>query len=133
MKVVRQTMQNELIEQGNCSFGSFLETTDVDQLWTSFPVMHVCATVQDKVAPMLSTPRFTTVFSLLPAVVVTGAYSVGALFPLNNPDTYGHLAQGRQIASSGFVPRHDTFSFWEGKPDAWNNYEWLSDLSLIHI
>jgi hypothetical protein len=45
----------------------------------------------------------------------------------NNPDTLGHLAQGRQIAELGHIPSTDTWSLLHaGRP--WLNYEWLSDL-----
>ncbi len=58
-------------------------------------------------------------------------YFAATCFPMNNPDTYGHLAQGRQIAELGHVPKSDSFSFWEGAAaKAWNNYEWLSDVLL---
>ncbi|MCA9580929.1 MAG: hypothetical protein KC416_03985, partial [Myxococcales bacterium] len=52
---------------------------------------------------------------------------VGGYFPLNNPDTYGHLAQGRQIFELGAVPTVDHFSFWKADPQPWHNYEWLYD------
>ncbi len=56
------------------------------------------------------------------------ALALSGLFPVNNPDTFGHLAQGRQIAELGHVPSHDTLSFWQPHPAPWHNYEWLSDL-----
>lgn len=56
-----------------------------------------------------------------------GALALSGLFPLNNPDTFGHLAQGRQIAQLGHVPARDTLSFWQAQPVVWHNYEWLSD------
>jgi hypothetical protein len=55
------------------------------------------------------------------------ALALSGLFPVNNPDTFGHLAQGRQIAQLGHVPARDTFSFWQPQPVLWHNYEWLSD------
>lgn len=54
--------------------------------------------------------------------------AVAALRPLDNPDTFGHLAQGREIARLGHVPDVDTRSFWQPAPAPWRNYEWLSDL-----
>jgi hypothetical protein len=57
-----------------------------------------------------------------------GALALAGLFPAGNADTFGHLAQGRQIAALGHVPAHDTFSFWKAEPQPWRNYEWLSDL-----
>jgi hypothetical protein len=52
---------------------------------------------------------------------------VGA-FPLYNLDAYGHLAQGRQIAELGRVPKVDPFSFWKPTSQPWSNYEWGYDL-----
>lgn len=68
--------------------------------------------------------RFGTIASTLSALCV----GVSGLFPGDNPDTFGHLAQGRQIASLGHVPRLDTWSLLPGPPRAFVNYEWLSDL-----
>lgn len=56
------------------------------------------------------------------------AYAALAAFPLYNIDAYGHLAQGRQIAALGSVPRVDPFSFWKPEPQPWQNYEWGYDL-----
>jgi hypothetical protein len=56
------------------------------------------------------------------------ALALAGLYPGNNPDTFGHLAQGRQIAELGYVPQRDTWSLLPGAPRAWHNYEWLSDL-----
>ena len=56
------------------------------------------------------------------------ALALAGLFPGNNPDTFGHLAQGRQIAELGRVPALDTWSLLPGPPRPWHNYEWLSDL-----
>ncbi len=55
------------------------------------------------------------------------AFFLAGLFPLFNADAYGHLAQGRQIATLGRVPRVDLFSFWKPEPQPWNNYEWAYD------
>ena len=56
------------------------------------------------------------------ALAASGLHAVG------NPDTFGHLAQGRQIAQLGHVPRVDTWSFWQPAPATWTNYEWMSDV-----
>ncbi len=56
------------------------------------------------------------------------ALALAGWFPGNNPDTFGHLAQGRQIAELGHVPRLDTWSLLPGAARPWHNYEWLSDL-----
>lgn len=56
------------------------------------------------------------------------AFFLTGLFPFFNADGYGHLAQGRQIAELGRVPRVDTFSFWRSTPQPWTNYEWGYDL-----
>jgi hypothetical protein len=56
------------------------------------------------------------------------AFFLTGLFPLFNTDAYGHLAQGRQIAALGAVPKLDPFSFWRPEPQPWKNYEWAYDL-----
>ncbi len=61
-------------------------------------------------------------------VVAALALAVAGLQSLANTDTFGHLAQGRQIAKLGHVPNRDTLSFWQPEPAPWLNYEWLSDL-----
>lgn len=63
-----------------------------------------------------------------PVGLASAALAAGAAFPMANPDTYGHLAQGRQIVELGRVPAVDYFSFWKATPQPWHNYEWLSDL-----
>jgi hypothetical protein len=62
------------------------------------------------------------------SVVAALAVAMAGLYPGNNPDTFGHLAQGRQIAALGRVPMVDTLSLLPGPPRPWHNYEWLSDL-----
>src|SRR5688572_19146072 len=68
-------------------------------------------------------------WAALAALVLAG------LYPGDNPDTFGHLAQGRQIAELGRVPVLDTWSLLTpARP--WHNYEWLSDLvfyGLYHV
>jgi hypothetical protein len=56
------------------------------------------------------------------------ALALAGWFPGNNPDTFGHLAQGRQIAQLRTVPQLDTWSLLPGPARHWHNYEWLSDL-----
>ncbi|HEY6880280.1 MAG TPA: hypothetical protein VI299_19790, partial [Polyangiales bacterium] len=56
------------------------------------------------------------------------ALALAGWFPGNNPDTFGHLAQGRQIAELHTVPQLDTWSLLPGPARPWHNYEWLSDL-----
>ncbi|NIT67478.1 MAG: hypothetical protein GWM93_12495, partial [Gemmatimonadetes bacterium] len=62
------------------------------------------------------------------AAFATAAVVVAGVFPIHNTDTFGHLAQGRQIAELGYVPAVDHFSFWRDEPQPWHNYEWGSDL-----
>lgn len=58
---------------------------------------------------------------------VTFAAFVAALFPSLDPDTYFHLAAGRDIATTGVIPRTETLCFWAaGEP--FINHEWLFDL-----
>ncbi len=61
------------------------------------------------------------------------AFFLVGLFPLFNADAYGHLAQGRQIAALGRVPKVDLFSIWKPEPQPWNNYEWAYDLTTWWI
>lgn len=75
-----------------------------------------------------SRARETARFDVLSATVACLALALAGLYPGNNPDTFGHLAQGRQIAELGHVPRFDTWSLLPGPPRPWLNYEWLSDL-----
>jgi hypothetical protein len=57
----------------------------------------------------------------------SGALALAGLHAGNDPDTLGHLAQGRQIAQLGHIPSTDAWSLLHaGRP--WLNYEWLSDL-----
>jgi hypothetical protein len=56
------------------------------------------------------------------------ALALAGLYVGDNPDTFGHLAQGRQIVELGHVPQVDSWSLLPGPPRAWHNYEWLSDL-----
>ena len=65
-----------------------------------------------------------------PRLLAALGLSLGGLFAVSNIDTFGHLAQGRQIAELGGVPRLDSFSFWKAEPQPWANYEWLSDWLL---
>lgn len=58
--------------------------------------------------------------------LVCAALVIGACFPIDNVDTFGHLAAGRQIAELGHVPTHDSFSFFRAEPARWVHYEWLS-------
>jgi hypothetical protein len=60
--------------------------------------------------------------------IACAALALAGLYAGSNPDTFGHLAQGRQILELGRVPSHDTWSLLSGAPRAWHNYEWLSDL-----
>jgi hypothetical protein len=60
--------------------------------------------------------------------ICAAAFFIVGAFPLYSVDTYGHLAQGRQIAELGRVPTVDLFSFWKPEPQAWSNYEWGYDL-----
>ncbi len=62
------------------------------------------------------------------AWICAAAFFLLGAFPLYNLDAYGHLAQGRQIAELGHVPRVDPFSFWKPSPQPWSNYEWAYDL-----
>jgi hypothetical protein len=58
------------------------------------------------------------------------ALILAGLHPVDNPDSFGHLAAGRQIVELGHVPALDTFSYFRASPQPWVNYEWLSDLLL---
>lgn len=56
------------------------------------------------------------------------ALAVAGFFKLHNADAFGHMAQGREIAKHGAVPKVDPFSIWQPTPQPWHNYEWASDL-----
>ncbi len=56
------------------------------------------------------------------------ALAVAGFFKLHNADAFGHMAQGREIAKQGAVPKIDPFSIWQPTPQPWHNYEWASDL-----
>lgn len=61
-------------------------------------------------------------------VLAAAAGAIASLFPAQDPDTYFHLAIGREIANAGTVPRTETLCFWaEGAPFV--NHEWLFDLA----
>jgi hypothetical protein len=66
--------------------------------------------------------------AIIASVGTALALALAGLYRGNNPDTFGHLAQGRQIATLGHVPALDTWSLLPGPPRPWHNYEWLSDL-----
>jgi hypothetical protein len=66
--------------------------------------------------------------TLVAGAAATLGLMLAGFFPLHNNDTFGHLAQGRQIVELGYVPAVDTFSFWRDTPQPWHNYEWGSDL-----
>jgi hypothetical protein len=68
-----------------------------------------------------------------PAVLALLALALAALYPIDNPDTFGHLAAGRQIAVLGHVPALDTFSYFRPSPAPWVNYEWLSDRLMYAV
>jgi len=76
--------------------------------------------------------RGQTLGRILPDAVAAAGLSLASVFPLNNVDTFGHLAQGRFIAEKGAVPDVDPFSVWRATPQDWRNYEWGSDL-LFHL
>lgn len=65
---------------------------------------------------------------IIASAAAAGALALAGLYRGNNPDTFGHLAQGRQIAALGHVPALDTWSLLPGPLRPWHNYEWLSDL-----
>jgi hypothetical protein len=78
-------------------------------------------------APRASTPAAEVRAAFIACGLACMALALSGVFPVNNPDTFGHLAQGRQIAELGHVPSHDTLSIWQPRPAPWHNYEWLSD------
>jgi hypothetical protein len=63
-----------------------------------------------------------------PSLGTALALCIAGLYPIDNPDTFGHLAAGRQIVELGHVPKLDSFSYFRPQPATWVNYEWLSDL-----
>jgi len=69
----------------------------------------------------------------LAMLIAAGSLALAGVFPVNNPDAFGHLAQGRNIAQLGSVPERDPFSVWRPVPAPFNNYEWLSDLTMFGV
>lgn len=68
-----------------------------------------------------------------PSVCAVIALLIAGLHPVDNPDSFGHLAAGRQIVELGYVPSLDTFSYYRPEPQPWVNYEWLSDWALFEV
>jgi len=68
-----------------------------------------------------------------PALLTLCVFSLAGLYPIDNTDTFGHLAAGRQIAALGQVPQYDTFSYFRSTPARYVNYEWLSDWLLFAL
>jgi hypothetical protein len=62
-----------------------------------------------------------------PSLGTALALCIAGLYPIDNPDTFGHLAAGRQIVELGHIPKLDSFSYFQPQPATWVNYEWLSD------
>ncbi|MCA9583132.1 MAG: hypothetical protein KC416_15140, partial [Myxococcales bacterium] len=69
---------------------------------------------------------------LYPILAFVGM-ALGGLYPLYNPDGYGHIAQGRDIVERGYVPDVDPFSVWKPEPAPWFNYEWGFDVLAYGI
>ena len=61
------------------------------------------------------------------------ALCVAGLYPIDNPDTFGHLAAGREIVQLGHVPLFDSVSYFRAEPAPWVNYEWLSDQLFFRV
>jgi hypothetical protein len=59
--------------------------------------------------------------------------ALAGVYPVSNPDAFGHLAQGRNIIELGAVPQRDPFSFWQATPAPFRNYEWLSDWVMYEL
>lgn len=68
---------------------------------------------------------------LWPSSCAVIALAMAGLHPVDNADSFGHLAAGRQIATRGHVPSLDAFSYFRPTPQPWVNYEWLSDLLMF--
>lgn len=64
---------------------------------------------------------------------VSGALFLFAVFicasPLVDPDLWWHLAAGREILQTGFVPRVEAWS-WTLAGTPWVDFEWLGQLAL---
>jgi hypothetical protein len=68
-----------------------------------------------------------------PSCCAVIALVLAGLHPVDNPDSFGHLAAGRQIVERGHVPSLDTFSYFRPTLQPWVNYEWLSDLLMFGV
>lgn len=54
---------------------------------------------------------------------------LAALHPIDDPEVYAHVAEGRRIAALGHVPHFDASGLQDAAPRAWLNQTWLADLS----
>jgi hypothetical protein len=53
-------------------------------------------------------------------------------WPVLSPDTWWHLAGGRDILRSGIIPRFDSWSFTRGG-QAWIDFEWLAQTVMYAL
>ncbi len=68
---------------------------------------------------------------LAPAIPVSAAFAL-AITQIDDPDTFTHLALGRELVYQRGFPAHDPFSF--GASDApYYNPEWLFDVGLFLV
>jgi hypothetical protein len=78
---------------------------------------------------MAAAPRsamLTGRLAVLAALVFVAALQIHRL---DDPDTWWHLAAGRQIATTGTIPHTDSFSYTAGDAP-WMNRQWLFDVTL---
>jgi hypothetical protein len=68
-----------------------------------------------------------------PTLCAALALCIAGLYPIDNPDTFGHLAAGREIVQLGRVPVFDSVSYFRAQPVVWVNYEWLSDELFFRV
>src|SRR5689334_752448 len=69
----------------------------------------------------------------LAMIFAAATLALAGVYPVSNPDAFGHLAQGRNIIELGAVPQRDPFSFWQSTPAPFRNYEWLSDVVMYEL
>jgi hypothetical protein len=91
------------------------------------PIKHHARWPEPEVRYDRGAMKRSAVEQALPTWVAAVALCVAGFYPIDNPDTFGHLALGRQIVLLGHVPKLDSFSYFRAQPAPFINYEWLSD------
>src|SRR5437867_3908605 len=76
--------------------------------------------------------RWNRWMSRLALVLLFGAVAVLAVWRLDDPDTWWHLAAGRYIVAQHGIPAHDVFSYTAGERP-WIDLHWLFQLLAFGV